>query len=196
MNFRLEPFLWIHLAGIAIAPLLLQVVWLGLAVGDPLPYVWLELLLLIAIGIVPILWMQWQRPFEIFSLLLLAVKPKNLTPQQLQILSLFKTGKQRLLSLIVALGMVLVLLQLYRLAPLAAIAASFLPQWRILGLLIAALGFAASNLFVQVPVSVLGVLLTSDKKFDATTPYPSEKLSQEFTIPGFRVEKILPSLTN
>lgn len=196
MNFRFEPFLWIHLAGIAIAPLLLQIVWLGLAVGDPLPYVWLELLLLVAIGIIPIFWMQWQRPFEIFSLLLLAVKPKNLTPQQLQILSLFKTGKQRLLSLIVALGMVWVLWQLYRLAPLAAIAASFLPQWRILGLLIAALAFAASNLFVQVPVSVLGVLLTSNKKFDATTPYPSEKLSQQFTIPGFKVEKILPLITN
>jgi hypothetical protein len=195
MNFRSEPFLWIHLAGIAIAPLLLQVVWLGLAVGDPLPYVWLELSILIGIGIVPVFWMQWQRPFEIFSLLLLAVKPKNLTPQQLQILSLFKTGKQKLLSLFVALGMVWVLWQLYRLAPLAAIAASFLPQWRILGLLIASLAFAASNLFVQVPVSVLGVLLTSDKKFNATTPSPSEKLSKEFTIPGFRVEKILPPIT-
>jgi hypothetical protein len=195
MNFRFEPFLWIHLSGIAIAPLLLQVVWLGLAVGDPLPYVWLELFLLVAIGIVPIFWMQWQRPFEIFSLLLLAVKPEKLTPQQLQILSLFKTGKQRLLSLIVALGMVWVLWQLYRLAPLAAIAASFLPQWRILGLLIAAFAFAASNLFVQVPVSVLGVLLTGDKKFNVTTPYPMAQISQQFMIPGFKVEKILPPIT-
>lgn len=140
-------------------------------------------------------WMQWQRPFEIFSLLLLAVKPEKLTPQQLQILSLFKTGKQRLLSLIVALGMVWVLWQLYRLAPLAAIAASFLPQWRILGLLIAAFAFAASNLFVQVPVSVLGVLLTGDKKFNVTTPYPMAQISQQFTIPGFKVEKILPPIT-
>ena len=35
-SFRSEPFLWIHLAGIAVAPLGLLVVWLALAIGDPL----------------------------------------------------------------------------------------------------------------------------------------------------------------
>ncbi|XTZ13067.1 MAG: low-complexity tail membrane protein, partial [cyanobacterium endosymbiont of Rhopalodia inflata] len=42
-NFRSEPFLWIHLAGIAVVPLSLQLVLLGLAVGDPFPLFWLEL---------------------------------------------------------------------------------------------------------------------------------------------------------
>lgn len=193
-SFRAEPFLWIHLAGIAIAPLLLQVVWLGLAVGDPLPFVWLELLLLAIVGILPVWWMQWQRPFDIFSLLLLSVRPDKLTPQQRQILSLLKTKKQRFLSLAVALGMVWVLWQLYRLAPLAAIAASFLPQWRILGLLIAALAFLASNLFVQVPVSVLGVLASSESQVNAIEPQPGEQIVRQFTVPGFKIEKILPLL--
>lgn len=193
-SFRAEPFLWIHLAGIAIAPLLLQVVWLGLAVGDPLPFVWLELLLLAIVGILPVWWMQWQRPFDIFSLLLLSVRPDKLTPQQRQILSLLKTKKQRFLSLAVALGMVWVLWQLYRLAPLAAIAASFLPQWRILGLLIAALAFLANNLFVQVPVSVLGVLASSESQVNAIEPQPGEQIVRQFTVPGFKIEKILPLL--
>jgi hypothetical protein len=193
-SFRSEPFLWIHLAGIAIAPLALQVVWLGLAVGDPLPFVWLELLFLAIVGILPVFWMQWQRPFDIFSLLLVALRPEILTLQQRQILSQLKTKKQRILSLVVALGMFWVLWQLYRLAPLAAIAAAALPQWRILGLLVAALAFLVSNLFVQVPVSVLGVLATSEQQLSAVEPCPSEQIPQQFTVPGFKVGKILPTL--
>jgi hypothetical protein len=194
-TFRTEPFLWIHLAGIAIAPLALQVVWLGLAVGDPLLFTWLEFLLLALVGILPILWMQWQRPFDIFSILFLAIRSDRLTPEQRQILSLFKTSKHRLLSVFVAVGMVWVLWQLYRLAPLAAIAASFLPQWRVLGLLLAGIAFLVSNLFIQIPIAVLSVLTTSDRQFNATEAYPIEQIPQQFTVPGYKVEKILPVLT-
>jgi hypothetical protein len=193
-TFRSEPFLWIHLAGIAIAPLFLEIVWLGLAVGDPLPFVWLEILFLVLVGIVPVFWMQWQRPFDIFSLLFLALKPDKLSPQQRQILSRFKTQNQRILCLVVALGMGWVLWQLYRFAPLAAIAASFLPQWRVLGLLIAALAFGASNLFVQIPVSVLAILAIGEQKMSATEPYLPAQIPRQFTIPGFKVEKILPTI--
>jgi len=49
-SFWTEPFLWIHLAGIAALPLALELVWLGLAVGDPILPVWLELVLVIATG--------------------------------------------------------------------------------------------------------------------------------------------------
>ena len=192
--FWSERFLWIHLAGLAVVPLSLQVVWLGLAVGAPLPLFWIELLFLAAVGLVPIFWMQWNRPFDIFSLLIVALKPEEMTPEQRRILSLFKTNKQRFLTAIAAVFMLWVLWQIYRLAPVAAMAASFLPQWRIAGLLLAALAFGASNLFVQVPVSVLGVLLTSEKQFAATEPCAPEKITQEFTIPGFRVEKIWQGL--
>ncbi|MGK7877914.1 MAG: low-complexity tail membrane protein [Xenococcaceae cyanobacterium] len=193
-SFRSEPFLWIHLAGLVVVPLSLEVVWLGLAVGDPLLPFWLELLGVAAVGIVPVFLMQWIRPFDIFSLLIVALKPEQMTPEQQRILSLLKTKGQRLLTAIAAVFMLWVLWQIYRLAPIAAMVAPFSPQWRIAGLLLAAFAFLVSNLFVQVPVSVLGVLFTSEQQFEATEPCPREKIPQEFTIPGFRVDKILPTL--
>ncbi|MGL5871102.1 MAG: low-complexity tail membrane protein [Xenococcaceae cyanobacterium] len=194
-SFRLEPFLWIHLAGIATVPLWLLLVWLGLAVGDPISAYWLEIGAIAAVGIVPVFWMQWHRPFDIFSLLLVSLRTEQLTDRQRQILSTFKTSKQRWLSAIAAVLMLLLLWQIYRLAPLAAIVTPLPPQWRILGLVIAALAFLASNLFLQVPLGVLGVLTTSEQQFAATTPYAIEKIPQNFTITGIKVRKILPTIT-
>jgi hypothetical protein len=191
-SFRSEPFLWIHLAGIAILPLWLELVWLGLAIGVPLPVSWLELLVVGAIGIVPVLGMQLIRPFDIFSILVLSLKSDRLTTEQRKILTLFKTNKQKLLSLIAAALMVFVLWQLYRLAPLAVGAAAIAPQWRILGLLLATSAFLASNLFLQVPVSVLGVLSNSKQQFAVTAPYPLEQIEADFTIPGLKAKQILP----
>ena len=189
-NFRSEPFLWIHLTGAAAVPLLLQIVWLGLAVGDPLSPFWLELLLLGAVGILPVFWMQWNRPFDIFSLLFVSLKPQVLTPQQLSLLSLFKCNRERLLALTAALAMAAVLWLIYQSAPLAASAAAFLPQWRILGLSLAAIAFLVSNLFVQVPLSVLAILLTKEAQLAAVNPYSAEQIAQAFTVPGLRVDKI------
>jgi hypothetical protein len=191
-SFRSEPFLWIHLAGIATLPLWLELVWLGLAIGVPLPVSWLELVVVGAIAIVPVLGMQLIRPFDIFSILVVSLQPEQLTTEQRKILTLFKTNKQKLLSLGAAALMVFVLWQLYRLAPLAAGAASLAPQWRILGLVLATSAFLASNLFLQVPVSVLGVLTNSEQQFAVTPPYPLEQIEQEFTIPGLKAKQILP----
>lgn len=74
-----EPFLWIHLTGLAAVPITLELVWLGLAVGAPLLPVWLELLLVAVIGIVPVVGMQLTRPFDVFSLLIFAIAPAHLT---------------------------------------------------------------------------------------------------------------------
>ncbi len=194
-TFWSEPFLWIHLAGLALLPLCLEVVWLGLAVDAPqLPF-WLELILLGAFGVLPILWMQWYRPFDIFSLLILVVKPQQLTESQRKILSLFKTRKHRFFSLIASGIMLGVLWKIYCLTPLAATVALVLPQSRILGLTLAGMAFLASNLFLQIPVSVLSVLMTSQSKFEATEAIAQEAIAQEFTLAGFRVRKILPFLS-
>ncbi|ACK66405.1 conserved hypothetical protein [Rippkaea orientalis PCC 8801] len=191
-NFRYEPYLWLHLTGFAVAPLTLQLVWLGLAVGEPLPLFWLELLIVGLFGIVPIFWMQWTRPFDIFSILLLAVRPDSLTPEQCKILSLFKTQKHRTLTAIASLILVLILWKLYQLAPLGAMTAAILPQWRFLGLGIATIALLLSSVFVLVPVSVLGVFLTSQEAWLTTQPYPSEKILSDFTVFGLRLRKILP----
>jgi len=191
-SFWTEPFLWIHLAGIAALPLALELVWLGLAVGDPILPVWLELLLLAAVGILPVLWMQLTRPFDIFSILILAMKPEQLTQEQRRLLSLFKTKTNSVVTIAAAVFMLWVLWQIYRVAPVAATVAPLAPRWRIVGLLWAGLAFLVSNLFLQVPLSVAQVLLTSESEFAATEPYSVEKMPQDFTIPGVRVNQILP----
>lgn len=193
-SLRSEPFLWIHLAGIALFPLFLEIVWLGLAVGTPSPWFILEFLLVAIVGIVPVLWMQLARPFDIFSVLLFSLKPECLTIEQRQILTLFKKTQQKWLSAIAAGLMLAILWSLYRLSPLAIEFVSFLPQWRSLGLMIAIIAFWGGNLFLQVPLSVLGVLFHS--KLDSTTiaAYPVEKIAQDFTIPGLKVNQILSVL--
>ncbi|MGL5940913.1 MAG: low-complexity tail membrane protein [Waterburya sp.] len=189
-TLRSEPFLWIHLAGIVMFPALLEVVLLGLGTGDSWAYI-LELSLLAILGILPILWMQLTRPFDIFSILLFSLKAESLTNEQRKILSLFKTAKQKLFSLVAAGIMVLVLWLLYGLSPLAVGLVGFLPQWRILGLAIAIIAFFGCNLFLQVPVSVLLVLLTPKLSYVEAEPYPVDQIEQDFTVPGIKVNKIL-----
>jgi hypothetical protein len=191
-SFWTEPFLWIHLAGLAALPVTLELVWLGLAVGDPLLPVWMEFLLVAALGIGPVVWMQLTRPFDIFSILIVAMKPEQLTQEQRRLLSLFKTKTNSVVTIAAAIFMLWVLWQIYRVAPVAAAVAPFAPGWRIAGLLWAGLAFFASNLFLQIPLSVAQVLLTGESEWAATAPYPVEKTPQDFTIPGVRVNKILP----
>lgn len=188
-TFRDETFLWIHLAGIALFPALVGVTFLSLAVGNNFPYLF-ELPLLIAIAVLPILLMQLNRPFDIFSILLVSLKPESLREEQRKILTLFQTPQHKLLSLITAVIMLLLLWLLYRLAPLATGILWFLPQWRILGLAIAGIAFLGSNLFLQIPLSVLQVLITKEAKFSQTEPYSFEKIEDSFTVPGIKVGKI------
>ncbi|MGB5636914.1 MAG: low-complexity tail membrane protein [Waterburya sp.] len=188
-TFRSETFLWIHLAGIALFPAMIGVTFISLAVGDSFPY-FVELPLLAAIAILPILLMQLLRPFDIFSVLFISLKPESLNEEQRKILSLFQTAKQKFWSIITAGMMLLLLWLLYRLSPLAIGITGFLPQWRILGLAISGVAFLASNLFLQIPLSVLQVLITKEAKFTQTKPYSSEKIEQDFTVPGVKVSKI------
>ena len=192
-SFWSEPFLWIHLAGVAALPIFLGLCLLGLAVGSPLLPVWLEVFLVGAAGIGPVLWMQWFRPFYIFSILVVAVKPQNLTNGQQRILARFKSRLNQGLALFVAIVLAVILWQLYQFAPLVATVAPFPPQWRLAGLLLAALAFLASNLFLQVPAGVIAVLLTPESEFVAIQPHILEKVGQDFTIAGWQVDRILPA---
>jgi hypothetical protein len=186
--------LWIHLSGAAALPIFLGLCLLGLAVGSPLLPVWLEMFLVAVAGIVPVLWMQWFRPFYIFSILVVAVKPQNLTSLQQRILTRFKTKLNQGIALFVAVLLAVILWQLYRFAPLAASVAPFPPSWRWAGLLLAASAFLASNLFLQVSASVMAVLLTPESEFAATKPYVLEKIRQDFTIAPWQVDRLLPAL--
>ena len=190
MNIRSEPFLWIHLTGIALFPALIGLTLISLAVGNSFPY-FVELPLLVVTGIFPILVMQLVRPFDIFSILIFSIQPENLTDERRQILSLLATWKQKSASIIAALLMLLTLWLLYCLSPLAVGLADFLPQWRTLGLAIASFSFLLGNLFLQIPLSVLLVLKTKESERASVEPYPTTEIEQNFTVPGIKVNKIL-----
>ncbi|HEY9906409.1 MAG TPA: low-complexity tail membrane protein [Thermosynechococcaceae cyanobacterium] len=192
--FWRDPYLWVHLAGLAALPLFLELCVLGLAVGDPILPVWLEVLLVAGLGIAPVLWMQWQRPFYIFSIVAIALKPQELTEDQRRLLTLFKAQRNRFVAVGLAIGLLLVLQRLYNGAAIASDLASVLPGGRLTGLLLAAVGFFGSNLFLQVPASVAGVMLAQAATFEATPPFPAEQIQQNFTLLGLQVRRILPPL--
>ncbi|HEY9859455.1 MAG TPA: low-complexity tail membrane protein [Candidatus Obscuribacterales bacterium] len=193
-SFWSEPYLWVHAAGAAVLPILLELCLLGFAVGDPILPAGVEVGLVAAIGIAPLLWMQLFRPFYIFSLLVFALKPEKLTVDQRRILSLFKMQESRVLAAVTPVFLVGVLWQLYRVAPVAASVTPFPATWRVAGLLLAAIAFLGCNLFLQVPVSVARILLLSEAEFGVTEPYPIEKIQRDFTLPGIKVNQILPPI--
>lgn len=194
MKIRSEPFLWIHLMGIVMFPVASIVTSIGLGIGYSLPY-FVELPLIGSLAILPILLMQLFRPFDIFSVLIFSLKPQILTEEQRKILSMFKTGKHRLASIVAACLMCLTLWLLYLLSPLATSAID-LPQWRVLGLAISIVGFLLVNLFFQVPLSVLLVLTTKESNIIETQPCLPEEIEKNFTVPGIKVNKILWFLEN
>ncbi|MBD2487818.1 low-complexity tail membrane protein [Aulosira sp. FACHB-615] len=193
-SFRSDPILWIHIAGLATLPFFLVLCLLSLAIGEPLFPVWGEILLVATVGVTPLLWMQLRRPFYIYSLLGIALKPENLTEQQRKILCLINTKLNRVLSLVSAIILTVILWQLYKVVPQMQHLVSFLPQWHSLGLLLAAVAFLASNLFLQVPVSVARILVTNDTEFAAIEPLSLENIKHDFTILGVQVNQILPRL--
>jgi len=189
-SLKTDPFLWIHLAGIAIAPVALQIVWIAIGSTPPMTLYWLEFFTVAISGIVPILLMQWYRPFCIYSVLILCLKPEQLTLQQQKTLSLFKRKSQAWASLVTALIMLLILWLIYQWAPLTTVVIHIELPSRLAIILIAAIAFFFSNLFIQVPVSVFLVLLTNSQTL--TNTQPPINIAQEFTIFGIRVNKILP----
>ncbi len=193
-SFWSDPYLWIHLAGIAAVPLFLELCLVGLAAGDPILPLGLEWLLVAIAGIAPILWMQWQRPFSIFSLVLLAIKPSELSDDQRRLLRLFKGLAGQVVAVAIAAVMAGLLWQIYGLAPIATGLAQIVPGGRVGGLALAAIAFLLANLFIQVPASVVRVLLVSDAAFAAVAPYPVEKIAADFVLLGIGVEEIVPPL--
>lgn len=195
-SFWSDPFLWIHAAGLAVFPLFLTFCLLGFAVGSPFLPPGLEVGGVALFGILPIFLMQWFRPFYIFSLLVVTLRPEKLSPLQLRLLTCFKTPIHHGLTIVTPVCLGIILWQLYRIAPLATEMVSFLPQWRLLGLFLTALAFLGANLFAQVSVSVLAVLLTSETAFEKTSPYPLEKITHDFSVLGWRVNRIIQILSD
>jgi hypothetical protein len=193
--WRYDPYLWVHLAGLATVPLWIDLCLMGLAVGNPtLPG--LELGLIVGLGVLPVLVMQLRRPFYIFSLPGIALRPAVLNHDQGRMLTQFRQWRVRLGALLVPVPLVWILVKLYPLAFLARDITPFGDWGRIGGIAIAIVGFFLANLFLQVPVAVLQVLATPNRRMAAVLPYPTEAIAADFSWLGLPVGKLLPSLAN
>lgn len=191
--WRCDPYLWVHLAGLATVPLWIDLGLLGLAVGTPtLPG--LELAVIIVLGVLPVLVMQLWQPFYIFSLPGLALRPTALQDDQRRLLTQFRRWRVRLGALLVPLPLVWLLVKLYPLAFLAREITPFGDWGRLGGVAIAALSFFFANLFLQVPVAVLQVLATPDCRMQTVVPYSVDAIPADFTWFGMTIGKILPTL--
>jgi hypothetical protein len=186
----------VHLAGIAAVPLFLELTLLGLAASQAVLPNPLVVVLVAAAGIAPIFWMQWQRPFNIFSLVVLALKPNQLTETQRRILQLFKTPIEKVVTVAVALAALVILWQLNQWVPLVIPKASIVPGGGFAGLILAAVAFLFSNLFLQVPASTISVLLTPDTQLQLAEPYPVTQIPRDFTLLGLQVKQILPPVVS
>jgi hypothetical protein len=191
---RRDPYVWIHLAGLATVPLWLALCLSGLAVGEPVLPPGLELATLAGVGTLPILWMQLQRPFYIFSIPGLAVRPDKLEADRCRCLRLQQTWLSRGLVCLSAIALLGILYWLYQLAPIAANMTPFAAMTRAQGWLIGAVSFLFANLFVQVPATLVPLLLASSSTLAQTPPYESDKILNSFMVIGLRVGAILPDL--
>jgi hypothetical protein len=194
-GFRRDPYLWVHLSGLAAVPLALGICLLALAVEKTFLPGPLQLLLIALFGIGPVLWMQLQRPFSIFSVLAIALRPEALSDEQRRILSWFRTPVSQAVAIVTALLMGVLFWQLVRLAPSVS---SFTPLNGLAAfnvLLLASGSFLAANLFAQVPAAVLRVMVLSPSRFEAGVPYPSDRIRQDFTLLGLKLNRILPELS-
>jgi hypothetical protein len=191
ISFLSRPFILIHLAGLALVPFCLLLVWIGLAVCEPMAPWDVKMILIALIGTIPMGYMQFTRPFYIYNILFFSLYPEVLDTEQRKILTLLKTKKVRVFTLIASILMLLILGQIYRLIPLAVTLPFVINQWSIIGFLVAVLAFMISNLFFQVPISLLSIIFISEQKFKEVSPYSPESIKQEFTIVGFQLKDIL-----
>ncbi|MFS8884966.1 low-complexity tail membrane protein [Synechococcus sp. H70.2] len=188
-----EPFLWIHAAGILLFPVWMGLTVIGLATGDPLLPVGVEQAAVAVAGIGPVFAMQWRRPFYIFSLGVVALPPKELSPEQRRLLAAFLSPEHKVLAVLAAFLLLEVLERLYDLAPLFA---PLTPGGgsRLAGLVIAAFGFWGANVFLQIPLAVVRVLFLSDLELAQIDPLPAEAIESRFSLFGDRHNLLLQRL--
>ncbi len=186
----LDPYLWLHLWGVAIVPLALAGCLAALAVGDPLGPPGVELGLLALLGTLPPVWLQGTRPWYPYSLGPLYVRPSRLTLGQGQRLAGIHRAWRAAGSGLLALGMIMVLEGLYRLAPVASGTTPWSAWSRPWAWGVALACFAGANFAAQVGLTGLGLLLG--------TPRPSapaltvEAITRRFTILGIPTSSFLP----
>ena len=181
-------YLWVHLVGLAAVPLLLDICLAGLAsTGAASPFGF-QFWMVAIVGIVPSAWMQIQRPFYIYSLPPLAVKPASLSENDRRCLTVLKSWQIKALAGVTAGFSLWLLIRLYDKLP------QVLPVMEPrAGLVSAIAAFFFACLFLQISVSVVRSLLIGQDTLNRVKPIEPGKVASSFFIPGIRVRKILPT---
>lgn len=184
-------YLWVQFVGLAAVPLLLDVCLAGLAssrtaFGFPTAF-GLQFWLIAAVSIVPPLAMQCLRPFYIFSLPPLALKPSVLSTNQRRCLRLLESWQIKVLAVGSAGGSLWLLSQLYARSP--RITPIMTPNAGIIATVVA---FFWVCTFLQISISSARLLLVGPEAMKRVKPYEPPAIAANFFILGLRVGKILP----
>jgi len=142
VNPRSEPLLWLQLIAVGVLPLEALLLLLVLAGSDPGPVPGIERLLCWAIGVLAPAVLLWQRPADVWSLLLVQTPLRGRRNLQQRLSSLQEALP---LKLGLVLGAALALALLWWLDRHAAVASSFSPlagSPRLVALLLASLVLA------------------------------------------------------
>ncbi|MGB2924469.1 MAG: low-complexity tail membrane protein [Limnothrix sp.] len=189
----IDPYLWLHFSGLAMLPLTLALVAIALPLGIPLPFSIGELVLIVLLGGVPVWTVQILRPWNPFSCWIFQIPPERLDERQKQLLRLIQGTRQPLFNVLGAVVMVVLLWQIAHYSPLAVGAVGGFWQWRIVGLALATVGFFLSNIFLQIPLTLLPTLLLSEETVTAIDPHPDVSIRRDFACWGLPMGQLFPS---
>ena len=93
-----DPYLWLHLVGLATLPLTTALVAIALVWGIPLPFSNTELILIVLLGGLPVWIVQIWRPWQPFGFLCFQIPPERMDERQKRILRLIQSNRQPLLN--------------------------------------------------------------------------------------------------
>lgn len=192
IELQQNRYLWVQLVGLATVPLLLDICLAGLASAGPAasyPSAYgLQFWAIAAVGILPALVMQWLKPFYLFSLPPLALKPAALTSDQRRCLKLLQSWQIKALAVVSAVLSLWVLGQLY--AHAAQVTPLMTPT---VGLISAVVTFFLACTFLQISMSAVRLILVSPQALNRVTPCEPVVIATSFSILGLQVDEILPA---
>ncbi len=186
--------MWVHFVGLAAVPLLLDICLAGLASASPAfnyPTAFgFQFWAIALLGVVPTLAMQIAKPFYLFSLPPVALKPSALTEDQRRCLTVMKSWQIKALAGVTAGFSVWLLSWVYGRSP--QILPTMTPA---AGLISAAIAFFFICLFLQISVSVARAILVSPSALKRVEACEESAIATDFLILGLRVQKLLPPET-
>lgn len=185
IELQQNRYLWVHLVGLAAVPLLLDICWVGLASAGPILPGSIAFWAIATLSIAPSLWMQLARPFYIFSLPPLALKPSALSEDQRRCLRVLKSWQIKTLTGLAASFALWVLWQLAERS--TQITPVMSPR---AGSVSAAVSFFLACTFLQISISAGRSLLVGPETLKRVAPYDESAIASDFLILGLRVEKI------